>query len=191
VSQEGTYYVTVNNFCGRASDTVSFVYEADPFVTLGPDQELCPNSELLLEPVTNSSQFLWSDNTTAEEFEVNEIGIYWLTVSNFCGSATDSVIITTMECNCELFIPNAFTPDGDALNDFFGGVSNCTLESYHFRIFNRWGELIFESTDRLNYWDGRINGEKAQDGVYVYKVDYKFTESIDVQTKIGSVSVLR
>lgn len=71
-----------------------------------------------------------------------------------------------------IYIPNAFTPNGDGLNDAFGGIGEGITE-YNMQIFNRWGNLIFESNDMKNQWDGNYNNEIAPMGVYVYKISAK------------------
>lgn len=70
------------------------------------------------------------------------------------------------------YIPNAFTPNGDGLNDSFGLVGEGITE-YTIQIFNRWGNLIFESKDPKNQWDGSYHNEKSEVGVYVYKISAK------------------
>jgi gliding motility-associated-like protein len=71
-----------------------------------------------------------------------------------------------------LYIPNAFTPNGDGLNDTFGGKGE-GITDYNLQIFNRWGNLIFESNDMKNQWDGNYHNEIAPIGVYVYKISAK------------------
>ena len=71
-----------------------------------------------------------------------------------------------------LYMPNAFTPNGDGLNDAFGGIGEGITE-YNMQIFNRWGELIFESNDLNNQWDGKNHNEMSPMGVYVYKINAK------------------
>jgi len=71
-----------------------------------------------------------------------------------------------------LYIPNAFTPNGDGLNDAFGGIGEGITE-YNMQIFNRWGELIFESNDIKNQWDGNYHNAMSPMGVYVYKISAK------------------
>lgn len=68
-----------------------------------------------------------------------------------------------------LYMPNAFTPNGDGLNDAFGGIGEGITE-YNMQIFNRWGELIFESNDINNQWDGNYHNVMSPMGVYVYKI---------------------
>ncbi len=71
-----------------------------------------------------------------------------------------------------LYIPNAFTPDGDGLNDTFGGVGE-GITDYNIQIFDRWGNLLFESNDINKQWDGNYKNELAPSGVYVFKVNAK------------------
>ena len=85
-----------------------------------------------------------------------------------------------------LYIPNAFTPNNDGINDFFG-VSGEGLQDYHIMIYNRWGEVIFESTNPHERWDGKFKGQPVQNDTYAYEVFAKDFEN----PKTGSVSVLR
>lgn len=71
-----------------------------------------------------------------------------------------------------LYIPNAFTPNSDGLNDTFGAVGEGIIE-YNMQIFDRWGNLIFESNDMKVQWDGTYHNELVPNGVYVYKIDAK------------------
>lgn len=70
-----------------------------------------------------------------------------------------------------VFLPNAFTPDGDQFNNTFGSKTALEAEEWHMRIFNRWGELVFESFDQYGEWDGTYGGERAPDGIYTYIVE--------------------
>lgn len=68
-----------------------------------------------------------------------------------------------------LYIPNAFTPNGDGQNDTFG-ATGAGLTEYSIQIFNRLGELIFESNDIKTQWDGNYHNELVPKGIYVYKI---------------------
>ena len=69
-----------------------------------------------------------------------------------------------------IYVPNSFTPNDDGLNDSFGGLGH-GVKDYHLIIYNRWGELIFESDSINKQWDGKYHGESAPIGSYVYNVD--------------------
>ena len=68
-----------------------------------------------------------------------------------------------------IYIPNSFTPNGDGLNDTFG-ISGQAINTFSMQIFNRWGEMVFETKNAGQTWDGTYHGEKVQQGVYVYKL---------------------
>lgn len=72
----------------------------------------------------------------------------------------------------EMFLPNAFTPDGDNLNDYFI-AKGPAIDNFVMEIYNRWGILVFSTTDLINGWDGNINGEKSPQGTYVYKIYFE------------------
>ena len=86
-----------------------------------------------------------------------------------------------------IFIPSAFTPNDDGINDSFG-VKGEGIQNYHMLIFNRWGEVIYSSTNPSEHWDGKYNNEPVENGVYVYEV---FAKGFGRHPKAGSVTLLR
>jgi len=109
-------------------------------------------------------------------------------------TATDTIRITVVdstEFTCEsVFLPNAFTPNGDNINDAFG-ISNVVFlgDFISFEIFDRWGGRVFTAVDPFQKWDGTIEGEKMPSGMYVYKVRY--TCEGEDKSKVGSLSLIR
>jgi gliding motility-associated-like protein len=91
-----------------------------------------------------------------------------------------------------LYIPNSFTPNGDNINDTFGPVlTSVDVREYEFLIFNRWGQLIFESYHPDNMWDGRVGGTMAKEGVYVWKIKLRDTVDGRLHDFIGHVTLLK
>jgi gliding motility-associated-like protein len=88
-----------------------------------------------------------------------------------------------------ILFPSAFTPNGDGINDFFK-VLGKNIESCNLKIYNRWGESIFESIDKNTGWDGRFNGEIVQQGVYLYSATIIQTNGV-VQSLKGNVTILK
>jgi gliding motility-associated-like protein len=86
-------------------------------------------------------------------------------------------------------IPNAFTPNGDGLNDRFL-VFGEDITAFHLQVFNRWGELVFESFDQDAGWDGRFNGIDQRLEVYAYVVRGSFTDGTAF-TRSGNVTLMR
>jgi gliding motility-associated-like protein len=88
------------------------------------------------------------------------------------------------------YIPNAFVPNNDGLNDIFKPVVSNT-SSYNIKIFNRWGKLIFETIDTNEGWDGKYKGAPSEVGLYVYRISYRFKGDYDDQFIQGHFSLLR
>ena len=85
--------------------------------------------------------------------------------------------------------PNVFTPNGDGENDKFY-IKGIGVSSYYLKIFSRWGELIFESNNLEDQWDGTYNGEPVSNGTYVYSINYKSMVDKDYNVN-GTVTVIR
>ncbi len=113
---------------------------------------------------------------------------YVLTASQNSCSSTDTVTVY-VDTDCgELFVPNVFSPNGDGANDFLNVYGNC-ITAIDFLIFDRWGELVFESTDINQGWDGTYKGQKLDEAVFVYKLTA--TVNGKIVEKKGNVSLVK
>ena len=74
--------------------------------------------------------------------------------------------------NCYITVPTAFTPNNDGLNDFLYPLNAYKADNLEFRIYNRYGQMVFETTNWLNKWDGKINGKPQASGTYVWMLSY-------------------
>ncbi len=90
----------------------------------------------------------------------------------------------------QVYIPNAFTPNGDGLNDTWKPAV-VFVKDYTLYIFNRWGQIVFESGNEMQSWDGTIKGIDCQMDTYLYKLKYSGYDSNDVIQKVGSVTLVR
>jgi gliding motility-associated-like protein len=86
-----------------------------------------------------------------------------------------------------IFIPSAFTPNDDGINDSFG-VKGEGIQNYKMLIYDRWGEVIYSSTNPFEHWDGKYNNKPVEVGVYVYEV---FAKGFGKHPKTGAVTLLR
>ncbi|MBL0256907.1 MAG: gliding motility-associated C-terminal domain-containing protein [Bacteroidetes bacterium] len=93
------------------------------------------------------------------------------------------------DCLNELVFPNAFTPNEDGINEIFLPLGS-EVSTYDLRIFNRWGQLIFETDDQNKGWDGRFHGRAQQDGIYLYKVSYGI-RSGEEKARTGKLVLIR
>lgn len=128
-------------------------------------------------------------NTTAL---MNETTTFTLTVSDGICSASDTVLVRVYQIICDdpyVFIPNAFTPNGDTHNDVLY-VRGIWIEKMIFRIFDRWGEMVFESTDITKGWDGTFRGKQLDPDVYDYYLDVTCIGGLQSITK-GNVTLMK
>tara|TARA_Y100000589_G_scaffold331491_1_gene385270 strand:+ start:2325 stop:5825 length:3501 start_codon:yes stop_codon:yes gene_type:complete len=117
-----------------------------------------------------------------------------LTVSNIEGCESDTCLTVNVKDNFIFYAPNAFSPDGDNINDSFGPIVYGVAEySYRMYIFNRWGELIYESYNENIKWDGtNYNDNKiSPPGVYVWKIELFDDINNEVKTYIGNVNLVK
>ncbi|HXH18168.1 MAG TPA: gliding motility-associated C-terminal domain-containing protein [Chitinophagales bacterium] len=106
-------------------------------------------------------------------------------------SATDTVAFRVIGgCRDGVYVPNAFTPNGDEVNDKLLVRSLHPVELHHFKIFDRWGNQVYSSTDISEGWDGTLNGRKVADGVYVYHLKAGCSNGQTAFLK-GNVTVIR
>jgi gliding motility-associated-like protein len=146
---------------------------------------------------TNADSYFWifSDSTTSINDNLahtfSKTGMYDVTLiamNNFGCIDTTRGTIEISE-GFSFYLPNAFTPDGDGKNDFFQGFGS-NIKAYSMTIFDRWGEKIFQTSEYAKPWDGRIDDNAVQHGVYVYKVI--ITDDADTEHEyVGSVTVVR
>lgn len=108
---------------------------------------------------------------------------------NGCESSTNQVVSID---GSNLYVPNAFTPNGDGHNEVFIPMGNCLDDSeYELMIFDRWGELVFSSNNPYEPWTGVYKGQLAKSDVYVWKLTAKPVHSLDKYNLTGSVTLLR
>lgn len=187
----GNHYVTISNKCNTASDTINFSISPNPTVNLGPDTTLCGNFSLTLDAGNPGMRYVWMPTgETTQTIQATEQTIYTVTVynDNECEGSDDFEV--KPDCISKSFIPTAFSPNGDGLNDVFRPTL-INFEDYSLSIYNRWGEKIYESTDVDEGWNGTYKGSLVQNGVYIFKMRYKTTEDLLWQNVGGTVNVVR
>jgi gliding motility-associated-like protein len=169
VDEGNSYWVQVTDGTCIASDTVQVIRPDSLYI--GYTTELCLGDNVTLD-AGPASTYLWSTGATTQHLNVAEGGEYLLTVTDQYGCAySDTVHVIENESSVDVFVPNAFTPDGDGYNDIFYPVA-LGYEKFEMRIFNRWGEEIFMTENTANGWDGTYRTLNAQQGVYVYRLKY-------------------
>lgn len=173
-------FVTTTTGC---TDTISdlFIVKPDPVVNIGNDTIIEACSSLTLNAGNPGASYLWSSGETTQSVHLEDIAkdtLVRVQVNSGGCISSDSIFIKVINVQYELYFPNAFTPDGDGLNDFFGPVGNINaVGSYLLTIYNRWGQQIFETNDPYRMWDGKFKGKLSQNGIYIYKASYRIENS--------------
>jgi gliding motility-associated-like protein len=150
----------------------------------------------LLDAGTGLSSYLWNTGDSTESIVINAEGMYKIEMESQVGClGSDSVYVklTSEEIpETHLFIPNAFTPDGDGVNDTFLALYNGNdISHFTMEVYDRWGGRIFRSDNILTGWDGKKNGKDCPGGVYVYKIVFSVDGVAGNQERVGTVMLVR
>ncbi len=177
VNNTTTYYViATNNNCSSASSTVSATVNALPAPNLGNDKSICTGENVVLNPGVFSS-YLWQDNSTGPVFTAMLSNTYTVTVTNSLGCKNTASVKVNVFSDCnDIYFPSAFTPNADFINNDFGplplrGLS--LVKDYKLSVFNRYGQVVFESSDPCKKWAGRFLGVITT-GNYTWIAAYTF-----------------
>lgn len=199
VTEPGTYFVQVNSTCETDIDSVvvfSGGIEVPDFVS---EYVVCDLEELLIGPSLDSNvNFTWLDDPTqAFPRRVFETGTYPFEVTDNCGVRVFEVVVNEVNCDCMVFVPNSFTPNGDNINDAIAPVCECGFTQYDFKVYNRWGDLIFQSNNPNQFWVGSSDESSkvfAPDGVYNWSlngVSKSINEDLILHDLKGSINLVR
>lgn len=178
VNDGGKYWFIYEDFYGcEYSDTIELFISEPPIWKLNKVGNPCLFNSIRLEPdLTYNSQYdyLWSTNDTTSNIIIIESSLYTLQIDDGVCLSSDSLFI---DMDCFTFhIPNSFTPNDDGINDFFYGTGK-GISHFKMTIYNRWGDVIFETADFLQPWNGKNNeGKESPQGTYIYDIeirDYK------------------
>jgi len=203
----------VSNYCYVLSETYGEVTCSDtafvetiigfsPEVSLGEDMTWCSNEILTISAtVENASDLSLQEGSEGSFFsykpgfsDLLEEQVFTVIASNYCGSEEATINVEFVDCELYVFVPNAFTPDGNSINGVFKpSVLANEINDFNFSIYDRWGELIFTSNDPDIYWTGEYENGLIQDGVYVWVLtfDYSSSEKKKKYTATGHVLLIK
>jgi gliding motility-associated-like protein len=192
---EGKYWVEVfdSNGCQKA-DTVEIAVTESPNVDVGNDTAICYRSIVHLGTSTEYFSYLWNTGSTKRNITIQDAGEFILVVTDSFGCKGSDTVRVLIDVNAmanELFIPNAFSPNDDALNEYFPFSERVTQPEFSVKIFNRWGEKIFDSKwSEIDHWDGIYPDGKNHPEAFGYLVEYRGCDG-NYRWKYGTVNVLR
>lgn len=174
----GTFLISVfnTNGCERRDTIRISTLGVDTILKLFPnsDTTVCQTDGYAVDFSYLKGQIFWNDGLGGKIRNLRQSRRYIVRYEEGCYSTRDTLNLLVIDCDtCQIFFPNAFSPNGDGLNDTYRPISACELEELEIRIIDRWGELIYESTGLLDAWDGTFKGSDCMQGIYIYDVIYR------------------
>lgn len=191
---EAWYNVSVQDAVGCTDTASVFVPVVGLIsVSLGPDRELCLDETPVTLSVPAFQQIVWQDGSTGQNYAVHASGTYSVSVMNNYGCEAHDAMMVINLCEGWMMLPNAFSPNGDGLDDTYGPIfSNAAnLIQYRMEIYNRWGQRVYFTADANAPWDGRFNGQDQEIGSYMYMIIYRFGLDTTDRFLKGDFTIIR
>jgi gliding motility-associated-like protein len=197
--------LTVSN--GTCSDTFTenIVHDNKVVIEFEVPESICPGDSVIF--INNSTGLIdtweWNfgnGNTSTSQHPLWQIypttGVESFYTVSLTGGNADGCEVTTTETikvlsTCIIAVPTAFTPNNDGLNDFLFPLNAHKAENLDFKVFNRWGQLVFHSKNWSQKWDGRINGVDQATGVYVWSLNYVDRDTREAFSVKGTTVLIR
>jgi len=178
------YILNVSNLLGcKNADTVNI--QTIIYQNTDTTFEICKGFNLVLNPSNDIATYLWNTGETSRQIVVTDMGFYAVDMLTGEGCLiTDSFYVIVEDCEDFFFAPNSFTPNEDGDNDVFIPITD-GVDSLHFMVFNRWGEMIFESDD-FTPWDGTLRGSSVMEGTYAWSAYYVGKDAYGRKEKLAA-----
>jgi len=195
----GQYIATVTNQCGVFSDTINIASYAISGLTLNGPSIICDDwaDSVTIQASVSSPlvTFIWStgqaDSAVYTSFiRADSAGSYKVIVLDSLCNSTTTLLINAVKCD-SFVMPDIFTPNGDGVNDEFIIPYTGHIYKFSMHIYNRWGQLVYESTDIDQGWDGNYRGEPQPQGVYVCFLCIKETGVSSDEYRTGTITLTR
>jgi gliding motility-associated-like protein len=178
---------------GVCSDTASSVVNLDNALAISFEATnlVCPGEKASFENNSTGKIIAWNwdfgnGNSSSLQspapqtyFIVDKVDNYpvTLTIQDSVGCRDSLTQYVEVVDNCYIAVPSAFTPNGDGLNDYLYPLNAYRAINLNFKVFNRWGQLVFETADWTKKWDGRFKNQQADAGTYVWVLQYTDSET--------------
>lgn len=195
VNTPGTYTLIASNGPCSYTDAIQITYHPDLKTLLGDAYFICDRTNELVKLNAGEGfvNYKWTPTgDTTQWIIVGDLGAYFVVVKDFRGCKGEDNTKVERRCPVSVHIPNSFTPNGDGHNDNFV-IRGTDISTLHLKMYNRWGQLIFESKHINDSWDGTIGNKPAPDGVYMYNIEYSgyYNKRLQQFSTSGQVTLLR
>ena len=174
VSQSGTYWVQVSiNNRYVAKDTIAVTSVAAYPATLVDSTRWCEGQDLVLTvPFHPQATWLWTNGATTNSLPVYMEGLYGVETTTPCEAVLEETWVYKVNCRTGLYLPNAFTPNGDGINDFFMPLG--TDEHYTLEVYDRWGTQVYRMERYDGSWGGTgLGNQDLPEGVYTIRIRFE------------------
>lgn len=173
------YYklITVNTAGCSDRDSIYVMIHPNPVISIAAQDPLCAEGHYVLTPGEGFASYSWQDGSSQSTMPATGEGDFWVKVTDHFGcEGYDTVSLIT--CPTALFIPTAFSPNGDGNNEVFRAVytGGEELQDFKIIIFDRWGEMLYQSKTITEGWDGRYKGNFCMSGMYSYIIYFRKPE---------------
>jgi gliding motility-associated-like protein len=192
-----TYSVSVIDITtgciSTAFDATIIAVPTSEIVDAGPDY-LIQSGETITLTATGNGVIIWNTgDPVSTNVSPTVTTIYTATMTDVNGCIDTDDAIVTIEIDCgELFIPTAFSPNGDAVNNSFRIKINPTcVKEINLKVFDRWGEVVFQTTSPDGAWDGKYKGKELDSGVFVYVLEIMLDTDTELQKFKGNLTLIK
>lgn len=164
-----------------------------PALELGDDTVLCQVAGTILSVNPSFDSYQWSTGDVGPSTTADGPGLYIVEAFYDDCIVSDCILLSELDypCDCKVYEPNAFSPNGDGINDDFGPASPCPFTKFELLVFDRWGQMVFHTDEPGKAWDGQIGDKAGMAGVYAYILRFRFPNSENVEINKGEVLLLR
>ena len=187
-------YVQVSNVCGVFTDSIELVPIPTSILDLGDDTTIFAGESVQLNASGGGSYF-WSPNDDLSCYDCSspianpiQTTTYYVLVDTL-GCISEDNITVNVELSGDVYVPNLFTPNEDGVNDVLG-IYGFSVSEVEFRIYDRWGELIFLSNNMNDTWDGTFRGEPLNSAVFVYTLQVTYLDGRET-LQHGNITLVR
>jgi gliding motility-associated-like protein len=184
----GQYWLDLQQNNCVISDTINVIINESPIINIGPDTSVCAKNPIELDAGITGGAYTWNTGAISQKITVSKPGTYIVKVTQNGCQASDTAEVD--QGDCEFFIPNSFTPNGDGINDNFGLIGATNYNPFSFRIYSRWGQTVFRAVSSGQRWDGSFKGLDMPAGAYPWIIDYTNKKGQPVKLK-GVVLLMR
>lgn len=204
--KQGKYYLQIYNFCNTVTDSVNLL-RINPLPRFGilnngrSDTIVCVDLPVKLFGPLGYKSYVWTSDSAAggsgrlynvSTQDTLSFRLALRVTDQFECSSTDTITVKVQECPSVLYVPTAFSPQGDKVNDLWR-LTGYAIDEIKVYIYNRWGQMVFFSDKLDTPWDGAYKGTPCPSGAYKYVIEYKGSADVtqDLKRETGTITILR